>query len=163
FLALEDRPEGRWYAGAALPLQRLFDRAVKEARARFAFLGGIPGTVGGAVSMNAGTDAGEMRQVGEAVDLPLPHRAPAPRASAGRPAGGPEGAGGGWGCAAATARSRRAGWCWGRSLTPGPRPSGPRSSARPCAPAGRSGARPSPSTCPPAARPSRTRPATSPA
>jgi UDP-N-acetylmuramate dehydrogenase len=70
FARLESAGE-RWYAGAALPLQRLVERATREARERFLFLGGIPGTVGGAVSMNAGTDKGEMVSVVEAVDALL--------------------------------------------------------------------------------------------
>jgi UDP-N-acetylmuramate dehydrogenase len=76
FSSLDTLADGTWYAGAALPLQRLFDRAKDEARERFAFLGGIPGTVGGAVTMNAGTDLGWMDSVVLAVDLLLPDGSP---------------------------------------------------------------------------------------
>lgn len=69
FAQLEDLPDGSWFAGAALPLRRLVERATKEGREKLAFLGGIPGTVGGAVVMNAGTDLGEMCSVIQTVRL----------------------------------------------------------------------------------------------
>jgi UDP-N-acetylmuramate dehydrogenase len=54
--------EGRIRAGAALPDKRLAAFALDQRLAGFAFYHGIPGTVGGALRMNAGANGGETRQ-----------------------------------------------------------------------------------------------------
>ena len=53
------------YAGATLAA--VSKVAIDESLARFEFAAGIPGTVGGAIIMNAGAYGGEMKQVTEAV------------------------------------------------------------------------------------------------
>jgi UDP-N-acetylmuramate dehydrogenase len=54
--------EGRIRAGAALPDKRLAAFALEQRLAGFAFYHGIPGTIGGALRMNAGANGGETRQ-----------------------------------------------------------------------------------------------------
>ncbi len=49
-------------AGAALSITRLLRYAKSEELAGLEFLGGVPGTVGGAVRMNAGTRLGELSE-----------------------------------------------------------------------------------------------------
>ena len=49
-------------AGAALPDKRLASFALEQQLAGFAFYHGIPGTIGGALRMNAGANGGETRQ-----------------------------------------------------------------------------------------------------
>lgn len=59
------------YAGAGVPLPRLAKRALQAGLAGFEFLAGIPGTVGGALLMNAGANecsVGERVRRVEAVD-----------------------------------------------------------------------------------------------
>ena len=53
----------RLTAGAGAPLSRLADFAQKQGLTGLEFAHGIPGTVGGAVCMNAGAYGGEMKQV----------------------------------------------------------------------------------------------------
>ena len=53
----------RLRAGAGLSLARLAQYAKQESLAGLAFAHGIPGTLGGAIRMNAGAYGGEMRQV----------------------------------------------------------------------------------------------------
>jgi UDP-N-acetylmuramate dehydrogenase len=72
FAQFETAEDGSWLVGAGLSLRRLVERAVKEGREKMAFLGGIPGTVGGAITMNAGTDLGEMGSLVRTVRLMLP-------------------------------------------------------------------------------------------
>ena len=55
-------PENRIRAGTALPDKRLAAFALAEGLAGFAFYHGIPGTLGGALRMNAGANDGETRQ-----------------------------------------------------------------------------------------------------
>lgn len=55
--------EGRIRAGAGLRLARLASFAMEEGLGGLAFAHGIPGTLGGAVCMNAGAYGGEMKQV----------------------------------------------------------------------------------------------------
>jgi len=50
-------------AGGAVTLARLAAAALERGRTGLEFAGGIPGTVGGAVTMNAGAYGGEMAQV----------------------------------------------------------------------------------------------------
>ena len=47
--------DGRVTAGAALPLSKLVSEAMRRSLSGLEFCAGIPGTVGGAVSMDAGT------------------------------------------------------------------------------------------------------------
>jgi UDP-N-acetylmuramate dehydrogenase len=61
--------EHRLEAGAALSVTRLLRFVKDEQLLGVEFLGGVPGTVGGAVRMNAGTRAGEVSQSLEAAEL----------------------------------------------------------------------------------------------
>lgn len=54
-------------AGAGATLAAVSKKALEESLARFEFAAGIPGTVGGALIMNAGAYGGEMKQIAEAV------------------------------------------------------------------------------------------------
>jgi UDP-N-acetylenolpyruvoylglucosamine reductase len=56
--ACELRPEGRVWAGAGLRLKTLCGFAAKAGLAGYEFLEGIPGSVGGALRMNAGAMGG---------------------------------------------------------------------------------------------------------
>lgn len=58
-------PDGRFAltAQTGAPLQKLANRAADAALTGLEFAGGIPGTVGGAVYMNAGAYGGEMKDV----------------------------------------------------------------------------------------------------
>lgn len=64
--------EGRLVAGGGLSLPRLATFAVEVGLAGLEFSCGIPGSVGGAVAMNAGTHAGDMSGVVTAVELATP-------------------------------------------------------------------------------------------
>ena len=67
-----DVREGAVYAGAGVPLPRLANRALQAGLAGFEFLAGIPGTVGGALLMNAGANGcsmGERVSLVDALDL----------------------------------------------------------------------------------------------
>ena len=55
-------PDNRIRAGTALPDKRLAAFALEQGLAGFAFYHGIPGTLGGALRMNAGANDGETRQ-----------------------------------------------------------------------------------------------------
>jgi UDP-N-acetylmuramate dehydrogenase len=59
-------------AGAALSITRLLRVAKDEDLAGLECLGGVPGTVGGAVRMNAGTVLGELKSALEAAALVVP-------------------------------------------------------------------------------------------
>jgi UDP-N-acetylenolpyruvoylglucosamine reductase len=67
--ACEPRPEGRLWAGAGLRLKSLCGFATKFGLAGFEFLEGIPGSVGGALRMNAGAMGGWIFDVVEEVQL----------------------------------------------------------------------------------------------
>ncbi len=54
------------------PVTRLVQRAVAAGLTGCEFAAGIPGTLGGAVAMNAGTRAGEMKDVVERVEVATP-------------------------------------------------------------------------------------------
>ncbi|MBX5475506.1 MAG: UDP-N-acetylmuramate dehydrogenase [Clostridia bacterium] len=54
-------------AGAGYPISRLVQEAARRGLAGLLGLAGIPGTVGGAVAMNAGTPYGEIKDVVESV------------------------------------------------------------------------------------------------
>jgi UDP-N-acetylmuramate dehydrogenase len=67
----------RWQAdgvavGAGYPVQRLLNEAARHGLSGLEGLAGVPGTVGGAVVMNAGTAAGETAAVVESVRVLLP-------------------------------------------------------------------------------------------
>ena len=64
--------DGCILAGAGAPLARLADFACKNSLTGLEFAHGIPGTVGGAVCMNAGAYDGEMKQVLESVTALFP-------------------------------------------------------------------------------------------
>jgi UDP-N-acetylmuramate dehydrogenase len=59
--------------GAGVPLTRVLHRAISEGLQGLSFAVGIPGTLGGAIVMNAGTEVGAIWDVVECVKLLLPH------------------------------------------------------------------------------------------
>jgi len=61
--------EGHIYASGGVLLSRTSIAAMEHGLTGLEFAGGIPGTVGGAVTMNAGAYGGEMAQVVEFVDV----------------------------------------------------------------------------------------------
>jgi UDP-N-acetylenolpyruvoylglucosamine reductase len=65
----ESRADGRVWAGAGLRLKNLCGLAAKAGLGGFEFLEGIPGSVGGALRMNAGAMGGWMFDVVEEVQL----------------------------------------------------------------------------------------------
>ena len=65
----ETQPDGRVWAGAGLRLKNLCGLATKAGLQGFEFLEGIPGSVGGALRMNAGAMGGWMFDVVEEVHL----------------------------------------------------------------------------------------------
>ena len=65
----ELQPDGRVWAGAGLRLKNLCGLATKAGLKGFEFLEGIPGSVGGALRMNAGAMGGWMFDVVEEVHL----------------------------------------------------------------------------------------------
>ena len=67
--AFEPRGDGRVWAGAGLRLKQLCGLAAKAGLTGFEFLEGIPGSVGGALRMNAGAMGGWMFDVVEEVQL----------------------------------------------------------------------------------------------
>ena len=70
-LSLRDEGKGGvlLLAGAGCPLSELVNRSVREALAGMEFCAGIPGSVGGAVRMNAGAYGGEIKDIVESVSL----------------------------------------------------------------------------------------------
>jgi len=60
------------HAGAGLPLQKLVAYCTKAGLSGLEFAAGIPGTVGGAVAMNAGAAGGEVKDVLTSVTLVYP-------------------------------------------------------------------------------------------
>lgn len=67
--SFELRPGGRVWAGAGLRLKNLCGLAAKAGLSGFEFLEGIPGTVGGALRMNAGAMGGWMFDVVEEMQV----------------------------------------------------------------------------------------------
>ena len=61
--------ENKIYAGAGALLSKVAATALSESLTGFEFAAGIPGTLGGAVRMNAGAYGGEMKQVLESVEV----------------------------------------------------------------------------------------------
>ncbi len=70
--AFAPRPGGRVWAGAGLRLKNLCGLAAKAGLVGFEFLEGIPGSVGGALRMNAGAMGGWMYDVVDEVQLMQP-------------------------------------------------------------------------------------------
>lgn len=70
--AVQCFPDGRIHALCGVSLGRLAVLAAHEGFAGLCFAAGIPGTLGGAVFMNAGTNAGDMSRVIESVEILLP-------------------------------------------------------------------------------------------
>ncbi len=66
---MKENPLQVLYAQAGVRLPRLMQYAQRRQLSGMEWAAGIPGTVGGAVIMNAGTRLGEMQQVLRAVDL----------------------------------------------------------------------------------------------
>lgn len=64
----------RLRAGAATPLSMVAEIAARHSLAGLEFASGIPGSLGGAVFMNAGAYGGEMQQVVQEVEVYLPGR-----------------------------------------------------------------------------------------
>ena len=72
-------------AGAGCPLSELVSLSAREALAGMEFCAGIPGSVGGAVRMNAGAYGGEIGRIVESVNLPGRFRRETRRHGAGAP------------------------------------------------------------------------------
>ncbi len=68
----EPRPDGRVWVGAGLRLKNLCGLAAKSALGGCEFLEGIPGTVGGALRMNAGAMGGWMFDLVDEVEVMAP-------------------------------------------------------------------------------------------
>jgi UDP-N-acetylmuramate dehydrogenase len=66
--------QGRFKIGAGAPLSRLMAAARARDCVGMEFLAGIPGTVGGAVAMNAGTKGGSTGQICEEIGICEPGR-----------------------------------------------------------------------------------------
>ncbi len=71
---IEAGENGRITADAGVSLARLADFACKRGLTGLEFAHGIPGTLGGAVCMNAGAYDGEMKQVIETVTVLFPQK-----------------------------------------------------------------------------------------
>ncbi|OIP91446.1 MAG: UDP-N-acetylenolpyruvoylglucosamine reductase [Syntrophobacterales bacterium CG_4_8_14_3_um_filter_58_8] len=70
-LCLRDEGKGNvlLVAGAGCPLAELVNLAMREALTGMEFCAGIPGSVGGAIRMNAGAYGGEIKDIVESVHL----------------------------------------------------------------------------------------------
>jgi UDP-N-acetylmuramate dehydrogenase len=66
-------PEALVYAGVGYPLSRLAMSLARQGWGGMEFAYGIPGTLGGAMVMNAGTYLGDLRQVMVTARMLLPH------------------------------------------------------------------------------------------
>ena len=66
---------GRLVLSAGAPTSRLVQRAQERGLVGCEFIAGIPGTLGGAVAMNAGTKIGEMKDVVSRVEVATPEGA----------------------------------------------------------------------------------------
>jgi len=74
FSELSFEPEGTIRVGAGVRLRKLLTEVHKRDLGGFSFLYGIPGTVGGAVRMNAGTRNGEMKDILVAAEVLSPEK-----------------------------------------------------------------------------------------
>lgn len=72
FRRIEPQADGSWYVGSGVALKRLCAQAAREGLSGWEFLDGIPGTIGGALRMNAGAMGKWMFDVVESVDILLP-------------------------------------------------------------------------------------------
>ena len=72
--AVQSLPDGRIRALCGVPLGRLAALSAREGFGGLCFAAGIPGTLGGAVFMNAGTNTGEMADVVESAEVLLPEK-----------------------------------------------------------------------------------------
>jgi UDP-N-acetylmuramate dehydrogenase len=72
-LAMHPGDAVRVRVGAGVPLIRVLHLAISEGLQGLSFAVGIPGTLGGAVVMNAGTEVGAIWDIVERVKLLLPH------------------------------------------------------------------------------------------
>jgi len=71
----EEGEAGRLVLSAGAPTSRLVQRAHERELVGCEFIAGIPGTLGGAVAMNAGTKIGEMKDVVSRVEVATPEGA----------------------------------------------------------------------------------------
>jgi UDP-N-acetylmuramate dehydrogenase len=71
-LGEESQDDVRLVLSGGAPVTRLVQRAVTAGLTGCEFAAGIPGTLGGAVAMNAGTRLGEMKDVVERVEVATP-------------------------------------------------------------------------------------------
>ena len=71
----EEGEGGRLVLSAGAPTSRLTQRAQERGLVGCEFIAGIPGTLGGAVAMNAGTRIGEMKDVVSRVEVATPEGA----------------------------------------------------------------------------------------
>jgi UDP-N-acetylmuramate dehydrogenase len=71
-LGAEEVDGERLVLPAGAPTSRLVQRAAEGGLTGCEFISGIPGTLGGAVAMNAGTQIGEMKDVVTAVEVATP-------------------------------------------------------------------------------------------
>jgi UDP-N-acetylmuramate dehydrogenase len=65
----DDGKDGVLLAGAGCPLSELVSLAMREALSGMEFCAGIPGSVGGAIRMNAGAYGGEIKDIVESIHL----------------------------------------------------------------------------------------------
>lgn len=68
-IAVESGPQDVLYAEAGIRMPRLLQQAISQSLSGLEWAAGIPGTLGGAVAMNAGTRLGEMKDCLQAVQL----------------------------------------------------------------------------------------------
>ena len=68
-IATQNCPQDVMYAEAGIRMPRLIQEAIGQSLAGLEWAAGIPGTLGGAVAMNAGTRLGEMKDCLQAVHL----------------------------------------------------------------------------------------------
>ena len=71
----EEGEGGRLVLSAGAPTSRLVQRAQERGLTGCEFIAGIPGTLGGAVAMNAGTKIGEMKDVVSRIEVATPEGA----------------------------------------------------------------------------------------
>lgn len=72
FIEVKDCPDNVLYAEAGIRMPRLIQEAISRSLSGLEWAAGIPGTVGGAVVMNAGTRLGEMKDCLQAIHVMSP-------------------------------------------------------------------------------------------